>query len=426
MADTPESSEPSLHDLLTLVVEKVEGMRFSSQPVGLVAALKSPDLDVWFEASDAIGALSKGLVEAVMNDERFLGNAARQAKLGLGAMGFYPQFLGEHLVIQAVRAGSADAAIAWLRKMLETNEATAKTIQTLWGAPVTEAFDLTPDVRIVPISDLTDTEQRRYMMERNFRTNASPLTTMLEHLPLESALVVNHTISPPLHDPTLGDYSAADFVATSDLLKEIALALTVVGPRMVITGFQWFEFDDPDFSLSRGYSTQILEVLPLRIYEYPVLDADEAKEIVTAYLTLGGSTRRLVRVALQRISQALRRHNAGDAAVELSTAFEALLGDNGKTEMTHKIKVRAVRLIGGSVEARMSNATIINKAYSVRSKLVHTGQINEADTETVNGERVPVRQIIDRALLLCVDLVKKIIHRGEIPDWTVFDITEQT
>ncbi|SDR53014.1 HEPN domain-containing protein [Paraburkholderia tuberum] len=424
MTETPEPSAPSLHDLLELVVKKAEGMRFSSQPAGLVAALKSPDLDVWFAASEAIGELSKGLAQAVVDDKRFLGDAVRQVKFGSGTMGFYPQFLGAHLVIKALTAGSADAAIAWLTKVLGTKEATAKTIQTLWGVPVADAFDLTPSVRIVPVSDLVDSEQRRYMMERNFRTNASPLMTMLEHLPLQSALVVNHTISPLLHDPSLGDYSAADFLATSDLLKEIALALTVVGPRMAITGFQWFEFDDPDFSLSRGYSTQILEVLPLRIDEYPVLDAHEAKEIVTAYLGLDRSTRQLVSVAMQRISQALRRHNAGDAAVELSTALEAMLGDNAKTEMTHKVKVRAVRLIGGSMEARVSNATIISKAYSIRSKLVHTGQVSEADTETVNGQRVPVRQIIDRALLLCVDIVKIIIRRGGIPDWTVFDITE--
>ncbi|MCD4502888.1 hypothetical protein LQR30_02115 [Chromobacterium piscinae] len=426
MAHTPESSEPSLCDLLTLVVEKAGGMLFSSQPVGLVEALKSPDLNVWHQASETIEELSKGLVDAVVRDESFLGNAVRQVNLASGSIGFYPQFVGTHLVIQAVKTRSADAAIAWLRKVLETNEAAAKTIQTLWGVPVTEAFDLTPDVRIVPIRDLADTEQRRYMMGSNFRTNALPISSMLEYMPFESALVVNHTISPLLRDPALGDSPVTNFVATTDLLKDISLALTVVGPRMAITGFQWFEYDDPDFSLSRGYSNYILEVLPLHIYQCPVLDADEARKIITAYLELKGRTRQVVRVALQRISQAFRRHNAGDAAVELSTAFEALLGDSSTTEMTHKIKVRAVRLIGGSVEVRRSNAAIINKAYGIRSKLVHTGQVNEADIETVNGKRMTGREIIDQALILCVDLVKKIILRGTIPDWAVFDISEQT
>ncbi|MGN8136604.1 hypothetical protein ACTJLC_18040 [Paraburkholderia sp. 22099] len=133
MADTQVSGEPTLHDLLTLAVKKSEGMRFSSQPVGLIEALKSPDLNTWFEAGEAIRALWTDLAETVVKDGSFLGDAVRMINTGSGAMGFYPSFLGQQLVIQAVRAGSADGATAWLKKILETNDATGKTIQTLWG-----------------------------------------------------------------------------------------------------------------------------------------------------------------------------------------------------------------------------------------------------------------------------------------------------
>jgi Apea-like HEPN len=411
--------------MLATAIERAQAMEFASQPVGLIDALQSPDINVWYEATEAISKLSKELDAAVIQDERFLGDTVRMLKTGHGAQGFYPNFIGAPLLIHAIKKGSPEAGVEWLQKIFETKEATGRTIQTLWGVPVTGPIDLTPNVRIVPINELPDSDQRRYLLQRDFRGNASSLATMLEHLPLESALVMERSISPLLYDPSQGNLASEDYIDTDTLLKEIALVLTVVGPRMAIPGLQWFEFDDPDFSLGRGYTTKILEVLPLRINKDPPLNAEEAKEIVGAYLALPAPARKLVRVALQRISQAMRRHNVGDAAVELSTAFEALLGDNGTSEMTHKIKVRSVRLIGGSDAIRKANATVMTKAYKIRSALVHTGQVGDGETETLDGERVSVREIIDRALLLCVELVKTIIRRGEIPNWSVFDITEQ-
>lgn len=46
-------------------------------------------------------------------------------------------------------------------------------------------------------------------------------------------------------------------------------------------------------------------------------------------------------------------------------------------------------------------------------------------TAAIAGSNFTVSQIVDRALSLCVQLIKKIIMRGEIPDWSLFDITEQ-
>jgi hypothetical protein len=65
-----------------------------------------------------------------------------------------------------------------------------------------------------------------------------------------------------------------------------------------------------------------------------------------------------------------------------------LVGDKTNNEMTHKVKVRTVRMIGGNLEERRRNAAIVNKAYSVRSKMVHTGVVEADATETILGERV--------------------------------------
>ena len=86
----------------------------------------------------------------------------------------------------------------------------------------------------------------------------------------------------------------------------------------------------------------------------------------------------------------------------------------------------SVRLIGGTKEVRERNASIVNKAYKIRSRLVHTGHVNANKTETLFGQAMSHFEIIDYTISLCSDLIKVIMLQGSIPDWPSFDITEQT
>lgn len=287
-------------------------------------------------------------------------------------------------------------------------------------------IQLTPDVKIVPIGALPDSAQK----QRLTQVNSSPYWSVLNHAEPESALLMGRRIEPFTFDPeTQPNLQNDEYIATHELFLDIALALTVVGPRSVISAMKWFNFDDPDLEyalLGSSHSSHMHEIVPSQPGNYLALDSNEAPQIVQGYLALSGTTRDKVRVALQRLNQAQRRHNIGDRAVELSTAFETLLGDNGTTEMTHKIKVRSVRLLGGTAEVRERNAAVIYKAYNIRSKLVHTGSVSATGTETVCGQRMNFSEIINQTILMCADLIKIIIKRGSIPEWSIFDITEQT
>ena len=76
------------------------------------------------------------------------------------------------------------------------------------------------------------------------------------------------------------------------------------------------------------------------------------------------------------------------------------------------------------MDERVANAATLSKAYSIRSAMVHTGRVDAQRTETISGVRVPVSDIVDRALTLCVKLATMMIRRGDIPNWRVFDISE--
>jgi len=416
---------------LLIALEKAleEGrlVRLAESNLGLADALSCIDIEVAtnlrVEAIDELNRLAEGLDTKLIEDERFPGNESRFLRGAYGATSIYPYQAGLLLLQRAFRTGSAEEAIEWLRKVLTATEAKGKTIQALWGVPVTTEIELANGVRIMPVSSLPDSEEKRQLTSLSSRHGRN-IWSSLDFSPPESALVRERCLSPVTFDPMKAG-SFDDVQRDADaLFSDITLALTVVGPRIAIAGAQWFTFDDSDFDLHRAQAFSVVEVLPARMADYPALNGVEAVEIVGAFLRLEGKTRRKVKIALERINQAQRRHGVGDRAVDLSTAFEAILGDDKTTEMTHKVKVRCVRLLGGSDSIRKTNFLVMGKMYNVRSSLVHSGEVKPGATETLEGVRVPVSDIVDRAIVLCVQLTKAIIRSGEIPNWDVFDITE--
>ena len=55
-----------------------------------------------------------------------------------------------------------------------------------------------------------------------------------------------------------------------------------------------------------------------------------------------------MRLALQRLGQALRRHAFGDKAIDLAIALETLNADGQNNEVSHKVKVRATKIPGAT------------------------------------------------------------------------------
>jgi len=420
----------SLLEELTAAYQHISVMKITTGELSLLEALDSPNSEISAKVTSQIHDWGKKLQVLLVKDDRFPGNSVRIVRGDGGGSGFYPNFVGVSLVRIALQTGSPEAAIAWLQKVLATTTATGKTIHALWGVPVEQEIQLTPQVKIVPIDELPDSVQKRRITEGSYYQNMSLVMPMLNYEQPQSALMIDRQIKPFIYDPDVQqNFNKDEYLQTNELLLDVTLALTVVGPRVPISAAQWFTFDDPDLEkagISSGIRrSQMLEILPNQSSDYPVLDPVEASQIVQAYLALHIETRDKVRVALQRLNQAQRRRNIGDRAVELSIAFETLLGDNANTEMTHKIKVRSVRLIGGTDKVRKKNAAIINKAYDIRSKLVHKGAVKTAKSVTIDGQPMSPESIIDHAILLCADLTKIIIRRGSIPNWADFDIAEQ-
>ena len=370
--------------------------------------------------------LTSDIQRRIIEDARFPGSAPRMVwTLDGGGSGFYPHFVGLPLLRRALRHSSPEEALDWLSQVLATTQATGKTIDALWGVSVDGEIQLTPSVKILRFEQTPECPQKQWITGNRF--DLFSIGHILKLMPPSSALVMERCIKNPIREnKETGEGITEEINEAHKLLGDISLILTAIGPRAVISAGRWSVFDDPNLQEALiGYSKMggSPEILPSRPLDYPVLDSVEAKRLVPSYLALTGEAKNKVRVALQRLNQAQLRHGLGDQAVELATAFETLLGD-GNTEMTHKIRVRSARMIGGSGQQWKKNSDIVNSMYSLRSKMIHTGSVDIGGKERIAGELISRSDVTSAAIGICAAIIRIVIDRGTIPDWSIFDITE--
>jgi hypothetical protein len=419
-----------LADALTSIIEAAQ---INPGAPSLLDALKSPDIQIHGDAARKLHKWCSGLSPLLLADRRFGGARPRMIRGENGASGFYPNFVAPGLVRKALESGDAESAIRWLEKVLSTRRADGFSITALWGVPVEQRIDLTPEVSVIPMKDVPDSEQKQWLDTMMYAGSDSLTYSALNMVPPTSALVKRRRIEPFIVDAAAVEQSQdanQEYLTTHTLFQDIISVLTVVGPRVSLPFAHWFTYDDPDLQraslMGSSRSNSLMEILPWSHDQYLPLDPIEAPIVVRGYLALKPSVRDIFNVSIQRINQAQRRRTIGDKAVELCTALEALMGDSGNTEMTHKIKVRATRLVGGAPSVRIKNAALLSETYAIRSKLVHTGKVDENRQKFIAGRELTRADIVKETVEIAVELVKVLIRRGGIPDWTEFDVSEQS
>lgn len=423
-----DNNHNHLAGALTEAVSQARSVNFAYSSVTLTDALQSEDRVVSAHAAVRLHKLGEQLTNLILTDPRFPGEKTKFIRHFDGSSQIYPHDIGRTLLTRALRHEGPDEAISWMLKVLGTKSATGSVVQALWGVSVDKEFQLTPNVQIAPFATLPDTRQKEIVRQSFMQMMRAPHSGGLGFREPKAVLIAKVTVDPVIVDSD--DLEKRDntenFFAMNNALTDITLALTAIGPRSSLTSAKWFSFDDPDLDeagIGSGYSWPHIEILPIWPANFPLLDPVEAPQVVQDYLSLPEPVRRHVRVALHRLNQAQRRTNIGDQAVELAIALEALLGDS-QGEMTHKIKSRAARLIGGTDEVRVANAKVIGKTYEIRSNLVHTGFPDIKKPPTIDGRKMSGKEIVNQAACICADLIKIMIKRGAIPEWRQFDVLE--
>lgn len=392
-------------------------VKTTARGFGSLDALRSLEHGVSASAASADHALAEDLSKLVTEDERFPGASVKMMRNeGRGAK-FYPDFAGDLLIQRTLETGSPEAAIEWLQKVLATSAATGKTIHLLLGAPVDREIQLTKDIKIIPFAEIPDSVEKRCITDIHNSTIMNPLNFK----PPESALIESNRIEPFTHDPDKRlDLSHEAYRQSHELLHEVALALTLVGPRAAVSASGWFSFDDPDLNDARAaasdQSGHVLGNLPAPNADCPVLDPVEAQSVVQGYLAVKGKTRVKARMALRRLNRALHRCGAGARAAELSPIFETLLGDHAEMQGDDGITASSFGLIGGADSDGKRNFDIVRQAYQIRRTFACSERVDETELRSVGGEKMTVRQIADHAIIIGADAIKTIIQCRAVPD----------
>lgn len=420
----PSPSKPrALAEALDALRAKLHGAQLPGHEISLAEALGCHDRQLEDEALLILAPDLQEIDALIHDDGRFPTQVLAMASIH-GWAGIFPYAADRSLVVRALKT-SGEEAIAWYLKVLATSSASGMYIHALWGVDVPSRIQLAADLALVPVSELPESWNKARLQFRLLHWGPGGMSGLAWMNPPSTALVASHVLDPLI----LVQPTTPNMDATTRLIQKIddaALCLTAIGPRAPLLAMAWWEFDDADIrdadKMRIGSFGQAIEIVPRIGQTFPVLDPGLAFEIVGAFQRMEPKSQARARLALQRLGQALRRHGSGDKAIELAIALETLTADGDSNEVSHKVKVRATKILGGDAAARERNAKLIAETYNIRSKQMHTGSFDASKPRTVAGASLTPAEILEQAASLCADLIVAMIRRGAIPTWNTFDI----
>lgn len=183
--------------------------------------------------------------------------------------------------------------------------------------------------------------------------------------------------------------------------------------------------------------------------EVPVLSADLVDQLRDFYPKLSAATaageNRRISLALRKLNSCLLREDEDDAVLDATTAFEILLSDDNRDEITYKLAIRLAALSALGLGERLDPVDVYRKTkhiYGFRSSLVH-GSVKQADkkrqiavSETdkiptlrmaVTYLRMAIRVLVENPIYLDTSAIDEnlLLKRGVPDDFCVKKKLEQ-
>ena len=311
-------------------------------------------------------------------------------------------------------------AVDWLNKILSLDEARASHVTLLWGIEPKARLELAAGIELAPVSEIPESAAKEFALGQEMARFFDPTLGVAKP---KAALLVHRVLRPLLVEQVAHDFN--ELQALQELVQDVTLSLTLVGPSAPVTSLSWTHIEDEDVRLAglgTSYELHAPEITPTRHAAIEISDDRFARSVVEGFLALQPKPRKKVRRALDRLNRAIRRRDVGDRALELGTALDLLLvGDHG--EHTWKVSYRASLLARESALDRVAARGIVEAIYGLRSALVHEGETS-AEVKVKAMGRLPTQQVVDRGIQICADTILAIVRRGDLPEWSRFEITQ--
>jgi hypothetical protein len=299
-----------------------------------------------------------------------------------------------------------------LIELLQVRQSDFYIVMPLWGLELEQALELTEDVRLLPVTEFTQSNNLSHFLRSSpgilpiYRWQA-PTTVLLKRQTFRSIFV------------KAGEVTEMDWKVLEQL-HDIRNCLALAGPVAVAGDIQWIEFINPDLSDFNSGTWSRAQEIQAHNLDFGSFDPELAKALVPRFVSLTGEDKSKIYLASDRFARALWRHEAGEAALELGITLDSLLGD-GAGELVFKVGLRAALLIGGNLSNRQRRREIVKSAYDLRSKVVHTGKADKI--LKFKGQSIPTKNFVELAIGVTAEVVRKIIILGKIPSWNEVELS---
>lgn len=372
------------------------------------------DEEIKRELVDTIGGFSE---LDIFNEKMF--------NMGFGASRVNYDMLARSLLYRTCEIGAEEAVVA-LDKFIGLGATPVDEIVVLTGIKVDKEQELGNGVILIPFSSVPSSflkdslEEAAQRAKEFFYKGFVPMHTRPKAMQPSAALKKKNLISPKTYEP--GEKQLPSYVSLIEELYEVCDCLTLIGPSTPLplahTGVleEWVPCS---VVVPSGFSSPAHEILSMSD-PYPFKEEDYmlANQIVQGYFRLEEKDREHLRIALQRLNQALRRQKPVDKAIDLGIALESLLLSEIKSgeQLSFTFRLRGAWMLGKDVDSREKYLNLFGKLYWLRSQAVHTGKVPKR-VKIKNESNKEVTEVISRGIDCCVKIIKGIINKGSFPEW---------
>jgi hypothetical protein len=308
-------------------------------------------------------------------------------------------------------------AADWLLRLLVTRDANGFFKAAIWGASIDQGFEPVDGSRVQPFEALPDTHMKRRILERARRCYDNSAWLAHNYFDAPKLAFVREVPGFP-YIRTDG----ASFQKISELQYEardlwLFLEAASVGHPLAIAC--WFEYADEDLDVN-GWDNQLawlLPEIPPRVACYTPLCVAAVQDQLRRYAALPEELRSRLLRSMERFTLSQCRRNVVDRILDLALAFEIAVSGPGRDNapMGWKVSVRAAQIIGGPLNLRQANRTVINKLYSFRNKATHGSDLSSKDDREM-------QDTVQSSLAVYQDLISSVLSLGQQPDWPSLEL----
>lgn len=353
--------------------------------------------------------IGRDVLAHLQGDERVKSLEGKLISRGGGCEGFSVRNLALWYLWRMNNTGLANAK-AEIESFLSCEE--VEVINTLWvtGISVSEVVEIQDGFKVVPASEMPSSrEQKAFFAQNNEILNlggASPC----------AALVKSHKSKKAWSTDT-NEHSVwfqNEYAKIAGQLYDLSSTLNCIRGIHCLPYFSTSYVPDsipigPFGSVGGGPG--LYDVVSRGPSALASVEREKIGLLFSAYIGLQNSKKQRFRRALDRLSQAKRRHSLDDKVLDLGITLEMLLlcDNSSKEQLSQSFRLRGAWLLGEIKDRRLEIYATLKDFYSYRSEVAHLGMLSEKSREKVRQSISTLEEIVEEAL-------QKMLLSGD-PEW---------